>query len=66
MFLRNNFPVYRDYVSYNRGRLLEVDGNFGGQTEAWVKEFQRRTGLKQDGVVGPKTFSKMRQYGYKY
>lgn len=66
MFLRNTFPAYRNYVTYDRGRLLEVDGDFGGQTEAWVKEFQKRTGLRRDGVVGPKTFAKLRQYGYKY
>jgi peptidoglycan hydrolase-like protein with peptidoglycan-binding domain len=65
-FLRNNFPVYRNYVGVKRGQLLVVDGDFGDQTEAWVKEFQRRTNLVQDGMVGPKTFAKMRQFGYRY
>lgn len=65
-FLRNKFPAYRNYVTYKRGQFLVVDGIFGQQTEAWVKEFQRRTNLTRDGIVGPKTFAKMRQYGYKY
>ena len=65
-FLRNTFPVYRDYVTYKRGQLLVIDGEFGLQTEVWVKEFQRRTGLARDGVVGPKTLQMMRKYGYKY
>lgn len=39
----------RPYVS------LEEDGSFGPQTEAAVREFQRRVGLKVDGIYGPKT-----------
>lgn len=65
-FLRNNFPSYRHYVPYLPGQLLVVDMDFGGQTEAWVKEFQRRTSLTKDGIVGPATVAKMRQYGYKF
>lgn len=32
-----------------------VDDVFGAQTEANVKDFQRRTGLVQDGIAGPIT-----------
>jgi N-acetyl-anhydromuramyl-L-alanine amidase AmpD len=40
---------------------LEVDGVFGVQTEAAVREFQRRTpGLEVDGVVGPATAAALR------
>jgi hypothetical protein len=34
---------------------VSVTGYFGRQTEAAVKRFQRRRGLKADGIVGPAT-----------
>lgn len=61
--LRNNFPAYKNFVSVKKGQLITVDGIDGPQTRAWVKEFQKRTGLTVDGIVGPKTIKKMRQYG---
>jgi hypothetical protein len=66
MFFRNNFPAYRNSVGFQRYQLIVVDGSYGYQTEAWVKEFQKRTNLPKDGVVGPATLTKMRSYGYKY
>ena len=33
-----------------------ADGKFGAKTEAAVKAFQGSVGLKQDGIVGPKTW----------
>jgi N-acetyl-anhydromuramyl-L-alanine amidase AmpD len=39
---------------------LVIDGVYGRQTEAAVREFQRRTrGLKVDGIVGPATAAAM-------
>lgn len=64
-FLRENFPIYRNFVSTKRTQLLSVDNDFGPQTRAWVIEFQRRTGLARDGVVGPNTRAKLSGYGYK-
>ncbi len=32
-----------------------IDGSFGPQTDYSDKRFQKRTGLKADGIVGPKT-----------
>jgi hypothetical protein len=42
------FPLYSK---------LTVDGDFGARTEAVVREFQKRSRLAVDGIVGRKTFS---------
>ena len=36
-----------------------TDGVFGAETEAVVKEFQRRQGLKPDGMAGPLTLAQL-------
>lgn len=38
---------------------VDVDGNFGRGTRDAVKEFQRKNGLRADGVVGNKTLEKL-------
>lgn len=40
------------------GYGLTVDGDFGKLTETATKDFQKRTGLKADGIVGTKTVAK--------
>ena len=39
--------------------LLTVDGAFGGNTTARVREFQRNNNLAVDGVVGPNTRARL-------
>lgn len=65
-FFKRVFPAYRNAVSVKRGSVISVDGVFGDQTEAWVKEFQKRVGIERDGEVGPITLGKMRKYGYQF
>jgi peptidoglycan hydrolase-like protein with peptidoglycan-binding domain len=43
----------------NKGYKLTVDGIFGKKTLEAVKSFQKKNGLKADGIVGPKTAAKL-------
>ena len=38
---------------------MKVDGKYGKGTEAAVRAFQRKNGLKADGIAGPKTLGKL-------
>jgi peptidoglycan hydrolase-like protein with peptidoglycan-binding domain len=52
------FPTYAGPIKRTGG----ADGKFGDGTEQVVREFQRRSGLTPDGVVGPKTWAKLGRY----
>lgn len=41
---------------------IRVDGDFGGQTESAVRNFQGKAGLLIDGKAGPQTLTALRQY----
>lgn len=56
-FMRRVFPAYTSEKAL---------GNYYGKyIKASITEFQRRTGLKPDGCVGPITLAKLKQYGFK-
>lgn len=42
------------------GYALALDGDFGTRTENAVRAFQRRAGIRADGIVGPVTVGKLR------
>lgn len=42
-----------------QGFKVAVDGKFGPQTENAVKAFQKAKKIKQDGIVGPATWSRL-------
>ena len=43
----------------------ELEGTFGPATEGSVREFQRRRGLPDDGIVGPDTWAELVEAGYR-
>ncbi|MBF4194686.1 peptidoglycan-binding protein [Mycolicibacterium phlei] len=51
IFMNANFKAY--------SKLVE-DGDFGPATESVIKEFQRRTSIDVDGIVGPQTLAKLK------
>jgi hypothetical protein len=42
---------------------LDMDGIFGGRTQARVWEFQNDRNLSPDAIVGPETYGTMRKMG---
>jgi hypothetical protein len=55
-------PLYGQDVFLVQALLMEtpdVDGFYGKQTEQAVREYQAKSGLEVDGVVGPKTWKSL-------
>lgn len=48
-----------NFLLHYHGFRTDEDGFYWKQTEADVKEFQRRKGLKIDGMAGPQTLRKL-------
>lgn len=45
-------------IGYNH---IQIDGAFGAQTKLAVKDFQTKTGLTSDGIVGKKTRASLKE-----
>ncbi len=43
------------------GYKLKVDGDFGSRTEDALKHYQRKWGLRIDGVAGPETWKSLKE-----
>lgn len=60
-FLMRVFPAYAGPIKSSGG----ADGVFGAGTDKVVREFQRRSHLVADGVIGAKTWAALRSNGYR-
>ena len=56
---RNAAVRVLQYLLNDRGVTVTVDGIFGPKTETAVKSFQADSDLKQDGIVGEQTWSRL-------
>jgi peptidoglycan hydrolase-like protein with peptidoglycan-binding domain len=50
-------------MGYNLG-TYGIDGKYGSITASAVKEFQRKSGITVDGIVGDETRAKFKAKGY--
>lgn len=56
--------MYATFPKYTSRKAL---GNYyGPNLKKSITEFQKRTGLYPDGCTGPKTFAKLKEYGFNY
>ncbi|HEU5187860.1 MAG TPA: peptidoglycan-binding domain-containing protein [Candidatus Saccharimonadales bacterium] len=51
--------IVQEMLNLTNGAGLAVDGSFGPKTEAAVRAFQAKTGIKQDGQVGLETWGRL-------
>ena len=61
LFLLNVFATYASPIKDTGG----ADGVFGAGTAAVVAEFQRRTRLSDDGIIGKATLAQLARHGWK-
>ena len=57
-FMRNTFPMYTS--------KLALGNTYGKYIIAAITEFQGRTGLKQDGLLGAETLAMLVKHGFRY
>lgn len=52
-------PPNKDVMLLQQRLGISSDGRFGADTDAAVRDYQRRNGLKVDGIVGEKTWASL-------
>jgi len=52
--------LLQELLNKTIGNILTTDGNFGPATESCIISFQKSKGLKDDGIVGPKTWKALK------
>lgn len=56
--------MYKKFPKYTSKKALgPIYGNY---LAASIKQFQKNTGLYQDGMCGPRTYAELQKYGFKY
>ena len=53
--------VLQALLNAKNNTKLDVDGDFGVLTYSAVNKFQNTNGLERDGIVGPKTWAKLKE-----
>ena len=53
---RGNFVLLLQFLLFNYGYQLDIDGIFGTNTQTAVRNFQQENGLTVDGIVGNNTW----------
>ena len=56
--------MYKTFPAYTSKKILNDPDIFGKNCKAAITEFQKRTGLYPDGIVGKNTYNKLKEYGF--
>ena len=56
---KNNEVGVLQFMLSRLGYSISVDCDFGNNTEKIVKEFQKKEGIKEDGIVGNETWKRL-------
>jgi len=56
--------MYKTFPAYTNKKILINPEIFGKNCKAAIIEFQKRTGLYPDGIVGKNTYNKLKEYGF--
>ena len=61
-----NVKKWQKFLSWwDEDEYFDIDGEFGSDTKSLTIKFQKKYGLTQDGVVGPKTIAKAQEIAKK-